>query len=114
MYTGKREKKGWEPLLYRTMSELQSGHTEGFVIVAGDFNQANMKAVLPHFHQHVNCVIRGVNTLDVAYTNVRNAFRAAPCPHLGSSDHQSVILIPAYKPLLIREKPSVRQVKVWS
>ena len=35
-----------------------------------------------------------VNT-DMAYTTMKNAFRAAPHPHLGSSDHLSVMLIPA-------------------
>ena len=34
------------------------------------------------------------NTLDLVYTNIKKAFRAAPHPHLGSSDHLSVMLIP--------------------
>lgn len=49
----------------------------------------------------------------MAYTNIKDAFRAAPRPHLGSSDHVSVILILAYKPLLIRGKPTTRQVRTW-
>ena len=100
--------------LYRTISELQSTHTEGFFIVTGDFNQANNKYVLPHLYQHVDCAIRGVNALDVAYTTMKDAFRAAHRPHLGSSNPLSVMLIPAYKPLLVRGKPTVRQVWVWS
>uniref|UniRef100_A0A3B5PZ90 Reverse transcriptase domain-containing protein n=1 Tax=Xiphophorus maculatus TaxID=8083 RepID=A0A3B5PZ90_XIPMA len=101
-------------VLYRTISELQSSHTEGVFIIAGDFNQANMKTVLPHFNQYVDFPTRGVNTLDLAYTNIKEAFRAAPGPHLGSSDHLSVMLIPAYKPLLIRTKPTVKQVRMWT
>ena len=104
-------------VLYRTISELQSTHTEGFFIVAEDFNQANLKSVLPHFHQRVDCATRGVNMLDIdhrPYTTMKDAFGAAPSPHLGSSDHLSVVLIPAYKPLLVRGKPTVRQVRVWS
>ncbi|CAG5899044.1 unnamed protein product, partial [Menidia menidia] len=50
----------------------------------------------------------GENTLDLVYTNIKDTFRAAPRPHLGSSDHLSVMLIPAYRPLLIRAKPIVR------
>ncbi|KAI3362499.1 hypothetical protein L3Q82_012792 [Scortum barcoo] len=73
-----------------------------------------MKTVLPHFHQHVDFATRGMNTLDKAYTNVKDAFKAAPRPHIGSSDHLSVMLIPAYKPLLIWEKPTIRQVRKWS
>ncbi|XP_076019073.1 uncharacterized protein LOC143010582 [Genypterus blacodes] len=39
-------------VLYQNVSDLQNTHPEGVVIVAGDFNQANTKTVLPHFHQH--------------------------------------------------------------
>lgn len=101
-------------VLYQTISELQSTYPEGIFIVAGDFNQANMKTVLPHFHQHVEFATRGQNILDKAYTNIKGAFRTAPHPQLGSSDHLSVMLIPAYKPLLIRGKPTVRKVRIWS
>ena len=48
-------------------NELQSTHTEGFFIVAGDFNQATIKSILPHFHQLLDWTTRGVNTLDMAY-----------------------------------------------
>lgn len=71
-------------VLYQTISKLQSAHTEGFFIVAGDFNQANMKIVLLHF---IDCATRRANTLDKAYTKRKDAFTAAPCPYLGSSDH---------------------------
>lgn len=101
-------------VLCRTIIELQTTHNEGFFIVAGDFNQANKNTVLPQFLQHVEWATRGANTLDKAYTNVKDAFRAASRPHLGSSDHLSVMLIPAYMPLLIRGNPIVRQVRVWS
>ena len=65
-------------VLYRTISEFPSTHTEGFFIVAGNSNQANMRTVLPLFHQHVDCATRGVNTLDKVYTNMKAAYRAAP------------------------------------
>lgn len=60
--------------------KLQTTHTEDVFIVAGDFNQANMKASLSHFHQHVDFAKRGVNTLDLAYTNIMKAFKAVPLP----------------------------------
>ncbi|KAK0151949.1 hypothetical protein N1851_006689 [Merluccius polli] len=99
--------------LYNSISELNSIHPDGVIIVAGDFNQANMRKVLPHYHQHVDFATRGTNTLDHAYTNIKGAFKALPRPHLGSSDHSSVLLIPTYKPVLTRSKPVVRQVKAW-
>ncbi|PWA30377.1 hypothetical protein CCH79_00020582 [Gambusia affinis] len=53
-----------------------------FFIVAGDFNQANMKTVLPNFHQHVEFMTREENTLDLVSTNIKKAFRATPHLHL--------------------------------
>ncbi|KAK3510918.1 hypothetical protein QTP70_025540 [Hemibagrus guttatus] len=81
----------------------------GLFIIAGDFNQANPKSVLPKFHQHVDFATRGMNTLDLVYTNIPGVYRAEPCPHLGYSDHVSFMLIPAYRPLIRCSK----QVKTW-
>ena len=91
-------------VVYHSISELQSTHPGGVFTVVGDFNQANMKTVFPHFHQYVDFATRGESTLDMAHSNIKKAFRAAPRPHLSSSDHLSVMLISAYKPLLISKK----------
>ncbi len=84
-----------------------------FFIIAGDFNHANLKTVLPKFYQHVNFATRGNNTLDFVYTTVKNAYKAEPRPHLGYSDHISVMLTPAYRPLLKLAKPVQKQITVW-
>ncbi|KAI4904669.1 hypothetical protein NFI96_032455 [Prochilodus magdalenae] len=55
----------------------------------------------------------GVNALDLVYTNIPSAYRAEPRPHLGYSDHISVMLIPAYRPLVRRSKPVLKQVRTW-
>ena len=78
--------------LYHHINDLQSTYPEGVFIAAGDFNQANMRKVIPHFYQHVDFATRGDNILDHAYTNIKAALKAAPCPHLGSSDRISVKL----------------------
>ncbi|KAK3511590.1 hypothetical protein QTP70_011216 [Hemibagrus guttatus] len=99
--------------LYGAINELQNAHPDGLFIIAGDFNHANLKSVLPKFHQHVDFATRGMNTLDLVYTNIPGAYRAEPRPHLGYSDHISVMLIPAYRPLVRRSKPVLKQVKTW-
>ncbi len=86
--------------LYSAISEQQTNNPDGFFLIAGDFNHANLKTVLPKFYQHVNFATRGNNTLDFVYTTEKNAYKAVPPPHLGYSDHISVMLIPAYRPLL--------------
>ncbi len=91
--------------LYSAISEQQTNNPDTFFIIAGDFNHANLKTVLPKFYQHVNFATRGNNTLDFVYTTVKNAYKAEPRPHLGYSDHISVMLIPAYRPLLKLAKP---------
>ncbi|KAK3565550.1 hypothetical protein QTP86_011915 [Hemibagrus guttatus] len=40
-------------------------------------------------------------------------YRAEPRPHLGYSDHISVMLIPAYRPLVKCSKLVLKQVKTW-
>lgn len=94
------------------IGELQNTHPDGLFIVAGDFNQVNLKAVLPKFHQHVDFAMRGANKLDLVYTNIPSAYHSEPCPHLGNSDHFSVMLISAYRPLVRRNKPALK-VKTW-
>ncbi|XP_053532800.1 multivesicular body subunit 12Ba isoform X1 [Ictalurus punctatus] len=86
-------------LLLNTINEQQRAYPDGVHIIAGDFNKANLKAVLPKFYQHVKCFTRGENTLDHVYSNIKHAYRAIPLPHLGQSDHLSLLLSPAYTPL---------------
>ncbi len=43
------------------------------VTIAGDFNKANFRKVMPNFHQHLSCPTRGPNTLDHCYTHTMPA-----------------------------------------
>lgn len=72
--------------LHRSISDLQNTHPEGVFIVEGDFNQAGMKTVFPHFHQYVDFATREKNTLDPSYSNIKEAFKAEPHPHCSSSN----------------------------
>ncbi len=70
--------------LYSAISEQQKNNPDGFFIIAGDFNHANLKTVLPKFYQHVNFATRGNNTLDFVYTTENNAYKAVPRPTSGT------------------------------
>ncbi len=59
----------------------------------------------------MNFAARGNNTLD---TTGKNTYKAEPRPHLGYSDHISIMLIPAYRPLLKLTKPVQKQITVWA
>ncbi|KAJ8401415.1 hypothetical protein AAFF_G00386460 [Aldrovandia affinis] len=100
--------------LHAAISKYHTMHPEAAFIVAGDFNHSNLKTVLPKFYQHVSCPTRGIKTLDHIYTNIKEAYRAVPLPHLGQSDHLSLFLLPKYTPLIKRIKPLTRSVKIWT
>jgi hypothetical protein len=78
--------------------------------VAGDFNAGKLKSVLPDFYQHVRCATRGKKILQHLYSTHRDANKTLPHPPFGKSDHNSILLIPAYKQKL----PVTRSIWNWS
>jgi len=82
-------------------------------MVARDFNHVKLTDTVPRFYQHLTIPTQGDNTLDCVYTNIDGAYRALPHPHLGLSDHISILLAPAYRPLLRRIRPTKKTVTVW-
>ncbi len=81
--------------LHDVLSGYINKHADVAFIIAGDFNKANLKMVMPNFYQHISCPTRGLNTLDHCYTPLKNAYKAhftatfwqiGPClhfPHTG-------------------------------
>ena len=100
--------------LYCLISRQMNANPEAAVIVAGDFNHVELKAVLPKFHKFIDFPTRESNILDQVYCNIPRAYKATAAPHLGMSDHISIELIPAYKPLICRTKPTTRTVQLWT
>ncbi|XP_048414141.1 uncharacterized protein LOC125465079 isoform X2 [Stegostoma tigrinum] len=100
--------------IYTVTNRFEMKYPEALFIIAGDFNQANLKSVLPKYHQHVSCPTRGANILDHCYTTVKDAYCSIPRPHFGNSDRNAVFLLPAYKQKLKRENPVQRVVQCWS
>ncbi len=45
--------------LYQHISEQQTAHPDAFLILAGDFNQEDLKSGFPKIHQHVDFPTRG-------------------------------------------------------
>lgn len=61
----------------------------------------------------MNCATRGVKTLDQVYTNVAKAYRVKVHPHLGLSDHDSLMLHPQYTPKTKTAGPMVKTIRAW-
>lgn len=53
------------------------------------------------------------NTLHHVYSNIREGNKVSTYSHLGQSDHLSLFLTLAYRPLIRKTKPSVRNTKIW-
>ncbi len=99
--------------LHIIISKHRRAYPDGVHIIAGDFNQACLKTVLPKCSQYVKCATRGRNTLDRVYSNIKHGYRAVPLPDLGLSDHVSLFLVPAYTPLRKRMSPTTKTIKTW-
>ena len=82
--------------------------------MAGDFNVGKLKSVLPNFYQHVKCATRRKKTLDHLYSTHKDAYKALLRSPFGKSEHNSILLIPAYKQKLKQEAPVTRSIKKWS
>ncbi|KAG1960366.1 hypothetical protein F2P79_006258 [Pimephales promelas] len=66
------------------------------------------------FFQYVNCATRSGRTLDKCYGSVPDAYRAVPLPPLGSADHSSILLAPAYTPVVKRVEKVTKDIKQWT
>ncbi|KAI4900722.1 hypothetical protein NFI96_009191 [Prochilodus magdalenae] len=100
--------------LYDVISALETAHPDAVFIVAGDFNQCNLRTVLTKYHQHVDIPTRGKNTLDHVYSNIRGGLKAARRPSFGDSDHISLFMYPVYRQRLKQSDPVSRQVQLWT
>ena len=84
--------------LYKAISKQENAHPEAVLLVAEDFNAGKLKYVSPNFYQRVTCATRGrKKTLDHLYSTHRGVYKALPRYPFGKSDHNAILLIPAYK-----------------
>lgn len=100
--------------LHEALIQHQTQNRNAVLIVAGDFNSANLKRTEPNFYQHINCPTRGERTLDHCYTTVRDSYTAQSRPLFGKSDHVAIFLMPKYKQRLKQEVPAWREVSHWT
>ncbi|PIK53399.1 Anaphase-promoting complex subunit 7 [Apostichopus japonicus] len=100
--------------LSTVIQDLEIAHPYAFIVIDGDFNHTNLKKTGVHYYQHVNCPTREEATLDLCYSNVKDAYNAVSILPLGESDHNLVILYPRYRPIVLRQKPAVITVQQWS
>ena len=93
---------------------VENTNPDSVVIVVGDFNHTCLSKALPRYKQHVDCPTHKDKTLDHCYTVYKRAYHASARAPLGKSDHNTVILIPAYRQKLKTVKPVKKTAKKWS
>ena len=96
------------------MHELDSVSSSAPKLILGDFNGCSLKTYLPTYKQYVTCATRNDKTIDLCYCNIKNAYKSVPKPPLGSSDHNIVQLLPAYKQLLKTGTVEEKTVTLWN
>ena len=74
--------------------------------------QANLN--LFDFISSSMCNQREKYILDHLYSTHRDAYKALPHPPFGKSDHNSILLVPAYKQKLKQEVLVTRSIRKWS
>lgn len=68
-------------------TRLQTQHPEALIIISGDFNHTTLDSTLSAFCQVVNCPMRNNRTIDIQYTNVRNAHQVTALLRARNSAH---------------------------
>ena len=101
-------------ILHDALSKYQVSYPQAAQVIAGDFNKANLKKVMPNLHQHIDCATRGTRTLDHCYTTFKNGYKAQSLAPVGKSDHDAIFLWPAYVNKHRREPPVTREMRRWS
>ena len=101
-------------ILGNHISDIQTDSPDAFIIVTGDFNQCPTKRLIPGLHQLVTTSTRGLNTLDLFFSNVKNSHQCKKLPPLGRSDHSLIYLHTDYTPLVKRNPPKKITVQTWT
>lgn len=83
------------------------------VFVLGDGNNCNLQTIMPDFQQYVTCHTRSNKILDKCYGNIKDAYRSVVKAPIGTSDHNTILLLPTYVQKMRRERVETKMIKVW-
>ena len=97
-----------------TLDRLELISPDAPKFIMGDFNHCPTDKSFKGFFQYVNCTTRLDKILDKCYGSVPDAYRAVSLPPLGSADHCSILLAPAYTPVVKRTDKVIRDIKQWT
>lgn len=88
---------------HKVTTDLHNRSPESAVVISGDFNHCLLSATLPTFKHYVKVPTRLDKTIDILYSNVKDAYCSTALPRLGQSDHNLIQLLPKHSPLVQRQ-----------
>lgn len=93
-------------VIFKVTQKLQFISPDSQNFVMGDFNHCKLKGTLSGFHQYVSCPTghSKKNIYLCYYSLIKRSYKSVGGSLLGSSDHNMVHLLPAYKTVLQREQ----------
>ncbi|KAK0135553.1 hypothetical protein N1851_028598 [Merluccius polli] len=94
--------------LYSVISDQQTAQPDGLLIVAGDFNHANLKTVFPHTFLHEEITLWTWST-----PHCEEHTRPHPSPTSALQTTPLLMLMPAYRPKVKVTRPVQKQVREW-
>lgn len=101
-------------VIHETVARALTRHPDAFVVISGDFNHVSLSSHLTGFIQYVDCPTRDNKTVDLLYANAKEAYTATALPPLGRSDDNLVLLLPSYRPCVVRQPPTTRSFRKWT
>lgn len=101
-------------LLQATVTRLQAKYPDSLIFYMILNHASSFSNFLPTFKQFIDCPIRENKTLDLLYSNVKDAYKCCSLPPLKFSDHRLVHLSSTYTPVVKRMLVTTRTVKCWS
>ena len=112
--TTSADKKEAVKELHSIISELERTHPDATIILLGDFNRAPFNRLITKYKPQIFTGTRDNVVLDQCFMTIKDAYHTVTRPPIGRSDHNTMLLIPAYRQKLKSEKPQVKKIKQWN
>ena len=100
--------------LSSVINDTELAYPDSTVILLGDFNHACLQKFMAKYKKQIKTNTRQDAILDQCYMTIPDAYHTVTRAPLGRSDHNVLLMIPAYKQKLKTSKPQVKTVKQWT
>ena len=79
---------------YSVFQSLRLPRMKLKLLLFGNFNGCGLQSFIPPYKQYLTCTTCGNKTIDLCYSDTKNAYKSVSKPLLGTSDHSVTQLLP--------------------